>query len=68
METNGETKALTPNGERERVRCILLLGLEIRIECNKQGIINEILVGMLALMRVFFLPLDLLKSNSLKKV
>ena len=54
METNGETKALTPNGERERVRCILLLGLEIHIECNKQGIINEILVGMLALMRVFF--------------
>ena len=41
--------------ERERVRCILLLGLEIRIECNKQGIINEILVGMLVLMRVFFL-------------
>ena len=44
----------TKRRERERVRCILLLGLEIRIECNKQGIINEILVGMLALMRVFF--------------
>ena len=63
-ETNGETKAWTPNVERERerererewvsVRCILLLGLEIRIECNKQEIINEILVRILALMRVFF--------------
>ena len=58
----------TKRRERERVRCILLLGVEIRIECNRQGIINEILVGMLALMRVFFLPLDLLKSNGLKKV
>ena len=54
--------------ERERIKCILLLGLEIRIECNKQGIINEILVRMLALMMVFFLPLDLLRSNGLKKV
>ena len=58
----------TKRRERERVRCILLLGLEIRIECNKQGIINEIFVGMLALMRVLFGPLDLLKSNGLKKV
>ena len=67
-EQQTERQRLEQQSERERVRCILLLGIEIRIECNKQGIINEIFVGMLALMRVLFGPLDLSKSNGLKKV
>ena len=46
----------------------VFLGLKIGMECIKQGIINEILIRMLALMKVFFLPLDLLKSNSLKNM
>ena len=44
------------------------LGLKINIKYNKCGIINEILIKILALMRVFFCPLDLLKSNGLKNV
>ena len=62
-------------GERDRekrresnITFFFFLGLEIDIKYNKWGIINEILIRILALMRVFFWPLDLLKSNSLKKV
>ena len=44
------------------------LGLEIDIKYNKWEIINEILIRILALMGVFFWPLDLLRSNGLKNV
>ena len=64
-----EEKEIERETYRERESNItFLLGLEIDIKYNKWGIINEILIRILALMRGFFLPLDLLKSNGLKKV
>ena len=54
-------------GEREsRENVYQFLVLDIGMECYKYKIINEILIGISALMSVFFLPLNLLKSNSLK--
>ena len=57
-------------GERDRERNVeresnitFFLGLEINIKYNKWAIINEILIRILALIRVFFLLLDLLISN-----
>ena len=56
-------------GEREsRENVYQFLVLDIGMECHKYKIINKILIGISALMSVFFLPLDLLKSNSLKNV
>ena len=56
------------NVERESHITFFFLDLEINIKYNKWGIINEILIRILALIRVFFLLLDLLKSNCLKNV
>ena len=54
--------------ERER-NIYIFLGLEISMKCHKLGIINEILIRILALIKFFFfLPLDLLKSNGLENV
>ena len=38
----------------ERERCQILLDLEIGLEYNKLGVINEILIKIFVLMRVFF--------------
>ena len=53
------------NIERES-NITLFLGLEIDIKYNKWGIINKILIKILALIKVW--PLDLLKFNNLKKM
>ena len=69
QEDGGGERDRERNVERERVKYnIFFLGLETDIKYNKWGINNEIIIRILALMRVFFWPLDLLKSNGLKKV
>ena len=69
QEDGGGERDRERNVERERGSNIrLFLGLEIDIKYNKWGIINEILTRILALMMMFFWPLDLLKSNGLKNV
>ena len=52
-ETDGETNSFTPNVERERERCVFLLGLEIGMALTT--VINEILLKIFVIMGVFFL-------------
>ena len=54
--------------ERGMFIYLFFLGLEICMECNKYGIINEILIRMLVLMSVFFDHWIFSKSNGLENV
>ena len=67
-EDGGGERDRERNVERESNITSSFLGLETDIKYNKWGIINETLIRILALMMIFFWPLDLLKSNGLKNV